>query len=213
MRRVQVVTTYGMASLVVLISASILGPASVQNWIREFGAVIAACLAGLITAIYVVITEDQRRLTEKMLRLQFGAGAPGPVVEIKTVPRTRPPQLRVPEAYQYPAEYTRSALPHAATERTSPSDDEIERETEYEMLLITNRSKNEIFRIELNLHLCHGAVKRDFRFEYPNTVGPGELVEIGVWPIENMPCYSLTVQTQYTDTVGIYKVPPVEVKR
>lgn len=84
----------------------------------------------------------------------------------------------------------------------------------YEMLRIYNERDNPIRHLHLRVVLRHrGFEKAVFNYTHTDPIAAKDRIEIGIWPVENMPNYHLTIGGTYTDAIGTFKLPRQEVDR
>jgi hypothetical protein len=195
--------------LALLMSISVCGTQELRTWLKDYGGVLSAALAAAVTAVYVVLTHQHLKLVQQMYRFQFGAGIR---MELVQEDRDLPPTFRILDAYNYPETYVRAALPHRlATDLEL--DDRVQSSLRYEIVRIYNERDNPIYELSLSLALDHGSEKRVFAYKHPEFIGGKQMVEIGVWPVDNMPNYTLTVNGSYGDAVGTFRLQSAEVTR
>ena len=203
---------WGLA-LAALVCLTFWGGEATQAWLLQYGVLVSAMLAAAITSIYVVFTYEQMRAAQMNLKVQYGAGISGPRVDLVQEDRDRPPGPRIPDAYQYPAEYRRRALPHRADPQSEPNHVEVSGQARYEMIRVANRSQNTIEKVSLILTLEHDRVKKTFEYEHADPIEPRTKIEIAVWPVQDMPTYRLHVAGSYVDAIGSADLEPCEVQR
>ena len=192
--------------LVLYVVATTEGPEALQTWARDHASVLSALLVAAITSIYVGITREQLNAQRQLLQLEFGAGAYGPSIELLRIKLDIPPAIRIDDSYEYPNEYMRTAIPNVGEQPLDAT-------TEYEVIRIKNRGKNPIANVSLSLRVIHDRKKKLFSYCHSEQIGPGEQIDISIWPTKFMPKYKLVVQGEYTDAVGGFPLAPQEVER
>lgn len=198
------------ALITALIVATLRGTPDTKKWLIDYGALLSAAIAAAVTAVYVVITQQHLQVAQQMYRYQFGAGTR---VELVQEELELPPEFRVREAYSYPGEYIRNALPHRQNEDLT-SDERVQTTLIYEIIRVHNERDNPIHQLTIEVVLRHsGCRKRSFIYHHAHSIPGKAILDIGVWTVENMPNYILKVSGDYQDAVGKFKLTPVEVTR